>query len=205
MVVEASHSSNPAKRKAVSSMPETVQAKAKSEIREMLNSICFEIQKINERLSAVDQRLLVMDQKIDAQNVKIACVENRVQGTESKVQEMDIRTSTSTRDSVPDLVFVKNAGSAVSSNLLVDLGSDHYIVATNLQVEQKRKKAFSVPDWDKFREVRKARASSGEKPESLVQWSEAKLQREDACASVGGAATFYYVTATCPAVEAGLV
>ncbi|KAL1443742.1 hypothetical protein MTO96_030192 [Rhipicephalus appendiculatus] len=97
MVVEASHSSNPAKRKAVSSMTETVQAKAKSEIREMLNSICFEIQKINERLSAVDQRLLVMDQKIDAQNVKIACVENRVQGTESKVQEMDIRTSTSVR------------------------------------------------------------------------------------------------------------
>ncbi|KAH7937152.1 hypothetical protein HPB49_008174 [Dermacentor silvarum] len=77
--------------------------------------------------------------------------------------------TSSTRDSVPDLTFVKNAGSAVWSNLIMDLGSDHYIRATSLQVEQKRKKAFSVPDWDKFREVRQARAARGEKPESLVQ------------------------------------
>ncbi|XP_049527563.1 uncharacterized protein LOC119459144 [Dermacentor silvarum] len=91
MVVEASHPGNPAKRKAVPSMPENVQAKAKSEIREMLNSICFEIQKINERLSAVDQRLLVVDKKIDAQNVKIRCLENRMPEIVPKVQEMDIR------------------------------------------------------------------------------------------------------------------
>ncbi|KAH7970217.1 hypothetical protein HPB49_001187 [Dermacentor silvarum] len=55
------------------------------------------------------------------------------------------RGTSSTRDSVPDLAFVKNAGSAVWSNLLIDLGSDHYITATSLQVEQKRKKAFLGP------------------------------------------------------------
>lgn len=56
------------------------------------------------------------------------------------------RDTSSTGDSVPNLVFSKNTGSAVWSNLLVDLGSDHYIAATSLQVEQKRKRAFSVPD-----------------------------------------------------------
>ncbi|KAH7979023.1 hypothetical protein HPB49_007786 [Dermacentor silvarum] len=86
------------------------------------------------------------------------------------------RSISSTRDSVPDLAFVKNAGSAVWSNLFIDPGSDHYITATSLQVEQKRKKAFSVPDWDKFREVRKARGAPEEKPENLVQWFELILQ-----------------------------
>ncbi|KAH6932023.1 hypothetical protein HPB50_002517 [Hyalomma asiaticum] len=69
MVVEAGSSGNPAKRKAVSSSDANVQAKAKSEIKETLNSVCLEIRRLNERLSAVDQRLTVMDQKIDAQNV----------------------------------------------------------------------------------------------------------------------------------------
>lgn len=91
------------------------------------------------------------------------------------------RGTSSTRDSVPDLAFVKNAGSAMWSNLLIDLGSDHYITVTSLQVEQKRKKAFSVPDWDKFREIRKARAARGEKPESLVQWCALIVQ--DVCST----------------------
>ncbi|KAH7976756.1 hypothetical protein HPB52_019036 [Rhipicephalus sanguineus] len=69
MVVEAGPSGNPAKRKAVSSSVENVQAKAKSEIKETLNSIRLEIQRLNERLSVMDQRLTVMDRKIDAQNV----------------------------------------------------------------------------------------------------------------------------------------
>ncbi|KAH7954341.1 hypothetical protein HPB49_017842 [Dermacentor silvarum] len=45
------------------------------------------------------------------------------------------RGTSSTRDSVPDLAFVKKAGSAVWSHLLIDLGSDHFITATSLQVE----------------------------------------------------------------------
>ncbi|KAH7975512.1 hypothetical protein HPB52_002340 [Rhipicephalus sanguineus] len=56
MVVEAGPSGNPAKRKAVSSSAENVQAKAKSEIKETLNSICLEIQRLNERLSVMDHQ-----------------------------------------------------------------------------------------------------------------------------------------------------
>lgn len=62
-----------------------------------MNSICYEIKKVTERLSAVDQRLLVVDQKLDAQNVKIQCLENKMPERESKVQQIDIRTSTHVR------------------------------------------------------------------------------------------------------------
>lgn len=90
MVVEAGPSGNPAKRKAATSA-ENVQARAKSEIKETLNSICLEIHKLNERFSAVDQRLTVMDQKIDIQHARIQCVENQLQNAGLMVQSPNIR------------------------------------------------------------------------------------------------------------------
>ncbi|KAH7959771.1 hypothetical protein HPB49_013712 [Dermacentor silvarum] len=131
IVVEASHPGNPARRKAVPSMPENVQAKAKSEIREMLNSICFEIQKINERLSAVDQRLLVVGQKIDAQNVKIQCLGNRMPEIEPKVQEMDISSSTRIRPVfLPDVI----APFAPAVAALLDSFEQAFLNTTDLNV-----------------------------------------------------------------------
>ncbi|KAL3223752.1 hypothetical protein MRX96_049685, partial [Rhipicephalus microplus] len=56
MIVEAGPSGNPAKRKAAT-LAGNVQAKAKSEIKETLNSICIEIRRLNECFTVVDQRL----------------------------------------------------------------------------------------------------------------------------------------------------
>lgn len=86
------------------------------------------------------------------------------------------RGTSTTRDSTPDLAFVKNAGSVGWENLLTDLGSDHYITVTKLQMEAKSKRKFTYVDWDKFRESRSARAEQGEIPDSLGQWTEMLLQ-----------------------------
>ncbi|KAL1468657.1 hypothetical protein MTO96_041344 [Rhipicephalus appendiculatus] len=82
------------------------------------------------------------------------------------------------RKAVPRMPETAQAkpNSAVWWNLLVDIGSELYITATRLQVEQKGKTASSVPDCDQLWKVRKACASRGEKPKSLLQWPEGILQ-----------------------------
>lgn len=96
-------------------------SKAKSEIKEILNSICLEIQRLNERLSVMDHRLTVMDQKIDAQNVRIQCVESQLQNADPMVQSPDIRVATKVRPdffhegtplSTPSLVGIQSSNSS---------------------------------------------------------------------------------------------
>ncbi|KAH7945420.1 hypothetical protein HPB49_010823 [Dermacentor silvarum] len=67
------------------------------------------------------------------------------------VKSRSLRRGTSlTRDSVPDLAFVKNAGSAVWSYLLIDLA---------YKCSRKEGRPSRSLYWDKFREVRKAPAA----------------------------------------------
>ncbi|KAL1424105.1 hypothetical protein MTO96_003604 [Rhipicephalus appendiculatus] len=86
------------------------------------------------------------------------------------------RGTSTTRDSVTDLTFVKNVDLVKWSNLMVDLGSDHYITTTSFEVSQKKLRAFSTTDWDRFRKIRQERAAHGEKPGSLQQWTESVMQ-----------------------------
>ncbi|KAL1421111.1 hypothetical protein MTO96_023418, partial [Rhipicephalus appendiculatus] len=63
------------------------------------------------------------------------------------------------------------AAEAKWANLNIDLGSDHYILATTLQVEQRKLCKFIVTDWDKFRKIRKEYVENEEKPD-LERWTE---------------------------------
>ncbi|KAH6940125.1 hypothetical protein HPB50_025005 [Hyalomma asiaticum] len=61
------------------------------------------------------------------------------------------RTGTSTqRDTTPDLCFVKNVADARWSNLAVDLGSDHFLLAVHLAAIGRRTKSYTWVDWDLF-------------------------------------------------------
>lgn len=59
------------------------------------------------------------------------------------------------RDTTPDLAFVKNAPRAEWHNLQENLGSDHYIVEISLPVCAATQRAFKIVDWDAFRKRRK--------------------------------------------------
>nr|XP_050046522.1 uncharacterized protein LOC126543446 [Dermacentor andersoni] len=59
------------------------------------------------------------------------------------------------RDTTPDLAFVKNAPGAEWHNLQENLGSDHYIVEITLPVSAAPQRAFQIVDWDAFRKRRK--------------------------------------------------
>lgn len=58
-------------------------------------------------------------------------------------------------DSTPDLTFVGSAGEFSWANLGVELGSDHYIASTVLQVGRKPPRTFNYIDWDHFRKIRR--------------------------------------------------
>ncbi|KAG0412376.1 hypothetical protein HPB47_010480 [Ixodes persulcatus] len=62
------------------------------------------------------------------------------------------------RDTTPDLTFVKNVGAVSRHNLNEDLGSDHNILATCINVKSKPLKEFTITDWDQFRKSREERA-----------------------------------------------
>nr|XP_054931769.1 uncharacterized protein LOC129387075 [Dermacentor andersoni] len=77
--------------------------------------------------------------------------------------------TSSCRDSTPDLTFVKNLSKAQWTNTAVDLGSDHYILATHFPTAPKRPKEFFFTDWDKFRKIRNERQPPTTRL-SLEQW-----------------------------------
>lgn len=54
-------------------------------------------------------------------------------------------------DSTPDLTFVKNVGEVTWRNTGEDLGSDQYILETELKNEGGRKIEHKWTDWDAFR------------------------------------------------------
>lgn len=76
-----------------------------------------------------------------------------------------------TRDTTPDLTFVKNVESATWHNLHVDLGSDHNVLATHISVKGKPVREFSFTDWDYFRHIRKERAQAEDSTPSLDRWA----------------------------------
>ncbi|XP_037515435.1 uncharacterized protein LOC119391858 [Rhipicephalus sanguineus] len=79
--------------------------------------------------------------------------------------------TSASRDTTPDLTFVRGAAAAKWVNLNIDLGSDHYILATTLQVEQRKLRKFMVTDWDKFRKIREDYVEDEEKPD-LERWTD---------------------------------
>ncbi|KAH8032957.1 hypothetical protein HPB51_004275 [Rhipicephalus microplus] len=65
------------------------------------------------------------------------------------------RTGTSMqRDITPDLCCVKNIADACLSNLAVDLGSDHFILAVHLPTGSTKTKSYTWVDWDLLRKTR---------------------------------------------------
>ncbi|XP_075540094.1 uncharacterized protein LOC142575004 [Dermacentor variabilis] len=55
------------------------------------------------------------------------------------------------RDTTPDLAFVKNAPGAEWHNLQENRGSDHYIVEISVSISAAPQRAFEIVDWDAFR------------------------------------------------------
>lgn len=81
------------------------------------------------------------------------------------------RTGTSTqRDTTPDLCFVKNISDARWSNLAVDLGSDHFILAVHLPTVSRKTKSYTWVDWDLLRKTRAERPPP-DTPPSLETWT----------------------------------
>ncbi|XP_037505344.1 uncharacterized protein LOC119381643 [Rhipicephalus sanguineus] len=78
--------------------------------------------------------------------------------------------TSSSRDTTPDLTFVRNVAEVNWTNLNVDFGSDHYLLATVLRVGRTRQHKFRVTDWDKFRKLREER-SEGEEKLDLERWT----------------------------------
>lgn len=72
------------------------------------------------------------------------------------------------QDSTPDLTFVGSAGKFSWANLEVELGSDRYIVSTELQVGRKPPRTFKYIDWDHFRKIREE--IGGESSENFQDW-----------------------------------
>lgn len=85
--------------------------------------------------------------------------------------------TSSCRDSTPDLTFVKNIAEAKWHNLAEDLGSDHYINATQFSIAGRKLRDLFYTDWDKFRKLRDDRPPSDSRP-TLEQWM--TQVREDA-------------------------
>lgn len=82
------------------------------------------------------------------------------------------RTGTSsTRDTNPDLTFIRNISHATLTNLDEYHGSDHALLATTLHgLEYKaRTGSARLTDWTKLREIRGARAKSGESHLPTIQ------------------------------------
>lgn len=69
------------------------------------------------------------------------------------------------------------------ANLGVELGSDHYIVSTVLQVGRKPPRTFKYIDWDYFHKIREERG--GDYPENFQEWLDrVKRDVEEATKSI---------------------
>ncbi|XP_077557322.1 uncharacterized protein LOC144172510 [Haemaphysalis longicornis] len=79
--------------------------------------------------------------------------------------------NSATRDTTPDLAFVKNVEDVGWENTAMEFGSDHYILETHFKVARSRVREFTFVDWDHFRKIREepGRASA---PASLEEWCE---------------------------------
>lgn len=74
------------------------------------------------------------------------------------------------RDTTPDLTFVATTGEVSWSNLAEDLGSDHYILSTTLQIQGKPPRNFKFTDWDLFRKIRSRNTQEGNDPPDFSKW-----------------------------------
>ncbi|KAL1416641.1 hypothetical protein MTO96_027673 [Rhipicephalus appendiculatus] len=96
-------SGHPAKRRAVSSNADSAANRVKYEIREVLNSLSTDIKQLGEQLNSfragVAQHFAVM-------NARIENLESQVKVSDPAFPTR--RGTSTTRDSVPDLTFVKN-------------------------------------------------------------------------------------------------
>ncbi|KAG0419804.1 hypothetical protein HPB47_003866 [Ixodes persulcatus] len=83
------------------------------------------------------------------------------------------------RDTTPDSTFLKNVGAVSWRNLNEDLGIDHNILATCINVKSKPLKEFTITDWDQFRKSRKERAliQDSKKKALLDRWKGQRLNR----------------------------
>lgn len=68
--------------------------------------------------------------------------------------------NSATRDTTPDLAFIKNVEKTTWANTAMDFGSDHYVLQTSIIVDRSRVREFMVVDWDIFRSIRSTRASA---------------------------------------------
>lgn len=69
------------------------------------------------------------------------------------------------RDTTPDLTFVANSRSVIWQNLNESLGSDHYILATSMEVQSRPPREFKFTDWELFRTIREQGAEDRQSPE----------------------------------------
>ncbi|KAH6929127.1 hypothetical protein HPB50_023837 [Hyalomma asiaticum] len=79
------------------------------------------------------------------------------------------------RDTAADLTFLKNVGAVSWHNLNEDLGSDHNVLATRINVNSKPLREFTMTDWDHFRKIRKERAPEQGSAIDLDRWAFPKL------------------------------
>ncbi|XP_070394012.1 uncharacterized protein [Dermacentor albipictus] len=76
-----------------------------------------------------------------------------------------------TRDSTPDLAFVRNVEDVGCENTAMEFGSDNYILETNFKVSRSRVSEFTFIDWDHFRKIREE-PGSARAPATLEEWCE---------------------------------
>ncbi|KAM7307743.1 hypothetical protein ISCGN_011379 [Ixodes scapularis] len=95
--------------------------------------------------------------------------------------------NSATRDTTPDLTFVRNAGTAnvTWSNTTVDLGSDHAIIEIHVPTPDRMhgsKRTFTWTDWEDFRKQRdRQQQHEAEEITDIEAWSRELV--EDAKAS----------------------
>ncbi|KAL1466657.1 hypothetical protein MTO96_042585 [Rhipicephalus appendiculatus] len=93
------------------------------------------------------------------------------------------RTGTSiTRDSTPDLTFVKEVRPTSWPNLHENLGRDHFVLAISFEVSSRHPCEVRVTDWDLFRKIRDGKTAD---PTEFKDWlSELKMDVESATKAV---------------------
>ncbi|XP_037567963.1 uncharacterized protein LOC119448820 [Dermacentor silvarum] len=74
------------------------------------------------------------------------------------------------RDTTPDLAFVKNIAGAEWSNTAMEFGSDHYVLETRFDVARSKSREFTITDWNHFRKFRGNESTPV--PEDLEDWCE---------------------------------
>lgn len=74
-----------------------------------------------------------------------------------------------TRDTTPDLTFVRNASRSEWLNTQENLGSDHFILATTLTIKTPPPRTQRVTDWDLFRKLREERQETQDGLEAFLR------------------------------------